>query len=567
MGRIERTNNLLPKCTTGIKGLDEITGGGIPKGRPTLICGNAGCGKTLIAMEFIANGAAYYNEPGLFIAFEETIEELKQNFFSLGFNLSELIKKKKIILDHIHIERSEIEETGEYDLEGLFIGIQNEIEEIGVKRIVLDTIEVLFAGLSNEAIIRAELRRLFKWLKDKGMTTIVTGERGEGKLTRFGIEEYVADCVITLENRVNERQAIRNLRVIKYRGSSHGTNEYPFLINNNGISVLPITSVGLGHEAASQCISSGIPRLDTLLNGKGYFRGSSILVAGTAGSGKTTIAAHFAEAACRRGERCIYFAFEESSSQIIRNMKSVGINFDPMIKKDVFKFQNNRPQLLGLEAHLLNMHSLVDEYQPSVIVVDPITAIAEVGDKKEVRSMLMRLIDYFKYKKITAIYTSLAHAGDTLEKSEVDISSLMDTWIQLRELESGAERNRVMYILKSRGMAHSNQLREFQITSSGVNLIDVYLGTDGKLITGSSRIVQDEIDTAEKIKRGQEIDKKKRQLTVLKKEMESQNEMMRTKLEAEESELNKIIEEAELRESVFLNNRNKMAKKRRADNR
>ncbi|HEY9246317.1 MAG TPA: circadian clock protein KaiC, partial [Candidatus Methanoperedens sp.] len=446
----------LPKCRTGIRGLDEITDGGLPKGRPTLICGSAGCGKTLLAVEFLVRGAAQYNEPGVFVSFEESSEELAQNVSSLGFNLNDLVARKKMYLDHIRVERSEIEETGEYDLEGLFIRLNHAIDSIGANRVVLDTIESLYSGLSNEGILRAELRRLFRWLKEKCVTAIVTGERGENMLTRHGLEEYVSDCVILLDNRVEGQISTRHLRIIKYRGSSHGTNEYPFLIDERGISVLPITSLGLQHDVSTERISSGIPRLDIMLGGEGYYRGSSILISGTAGTGKTSLAASFANAACSRGERCLYFAFEESASQLTRNMRSIGIDLEPWLEQGLLDIFAVRPTIYGLEMHLVKMYKLINEFKPEVVIMDPVTNLISIGSETEVKSMLSRLIDFLKASHITALFTNLSHAGGavSLEQTEFGISSLMDTWILLRDIELGGERNRGLYILKSRGMAH-----------------------------------------------------------------------------------------------------------------
>jgi circadian clock protein KaiC len=466
----------LPKTATGIQGLDEITGGGLPKGRPTLVCGNAGCGKTLLAMEFLVRGATQFNEPGVFMAFEETEKELTTNVASLGFDLDELSASKMILLEHIHIERSEIEETGEYDLEGLLIRLNLAIDSIGAKRLVLDTIESLFAGLPNILILRAELRRLFHFLKDKGVTVIITGERGDEMLTRQGLEEYVSDCVIVLDHRVNEQSSTRRLRIVKYRGSSHGTNEYPFLIDETGFSVLPITSVGLTHAVSSERVSSGIPRLDAMLSGKGFFRGSSILVSGTAGTGKSSLAAHFASAACLREERVLYFALEESPSQILRNMRSIGIDQEPWVNKGLIKFHSNRPTFYGLESYLTLMHKAINDYKPEVVIVDPISSFIVGTNEFDAKSMIMRMVDFLKIKGITGFFTSLTGAGSDLEHTSINISSLIDTWLLLRDIELGGERNRGLYILKSRGMSHSNQIREFTLTDHGVELLDVYVG-------------------------------------------------------------------------------------------
>jgi circadian clock protein KaiC len=477
----------LPKAPTGIQGLDEITGGGLPRGRPTLVCGSAGCGKTLLAMEFMVRGATQYNEPGVFMAFEETTQELTQNVRSLGFRLDKLVKAKKLALDFVRVERSEIEETGDYDLGALFIRLGSAIESIGAKRVVLDTIEALFSGLQNEGILRAELRRLFRWLKDKGVTAIITGERGEGTLTRRGLEEYVSDCVILLDHRVIDQISTRRLRIVKYRGTPHGTNEYPFLIDEKGFSVLPVTSLGLQHDVSEERISSGIPRLDTMLSGKGFYRGSTILVSGTAGAGKTSLAAYFVNAACERGERCLYFSFEESPGQLIRNMRSIGLDLGQWLRKKLLNFHSSRATFHGLEMHLVTIHKLVQEFQPEVVVLDPIGSLIQAGNRRDANAMLMRLLDFLKVQGITAFFTNLSTAGEALERTQVEISSLVDTWILLRNIEVGGERNRALYVLKSRGMAHSNQLREFLLTENGVELMDVYLGPEG-LLTGSSRL-------------------------------------------------------------------------------
>ena len=449
--------------------MDEITGGGLPQGRPTLVAGAAGCGKTLFAMEFLVNGATHYDEPGVFVSFEENAEELAQNVASLGFDLKKLSKQKKLIIDYVRVERSEIEEAGEYDLDGLFIRLGHAIDSIGAKRVVLDTIEVLFSALSNQGILRAELQRLFRWLKDKGVSAVITAERGDGTITRFGLEEYVADCVILLDHRVNEQMSTRRLRIVKYRGTLHGTNEYPFLITKDGISVLPITSIGLDHKAPAGRVSTGIKELDEMLGGKGYYRGSSILLSGTAGTGKSSLAAAFVDAACQRGERCLYFSFEESTEQIIRNMRSIGINLSPHVKKGSLQFHVARPTLYGLEMHLITIHELIKQHKPDVVVLDPITDFFAVGSHAEVKAVLTRIIDFLKANQITALFTSYTEE-DTPNESVVGVSSLIDTWISLRNLENRGERQRGLFILKSRGMPHSNQIRSFNLTDGGIKI-------------------------------------------------------------------------------------------------
>lgn len=553
----------LEKISSGISGLDEITGGGLPKGRPTLVCGNAGCGKTLMAMEFLVRGAVEHNEPGVFMSFEENETELTTNVASLGFDLDALAARKKIVLDYVRIERNEIQETGEYDLEGLFIRLNHAIDSIGAKRVVLDTIEGLFAALPNHSILRAELRRLFRWLKDKGVSAIITAERGDGLLTRHGLEEYVADCVILLDHRVNEQLSTRRLRVVKYRGSVHGTNEYPFLISKDGFSVLPVTSMGLDHPASTERISSGVDRLDTMLGGKGYFRGSSILVSGAAGTGKSSIAAAFVDAAARRGERSLYFAFEESQNQILRNMSSIGLNLKPWVEKGLLQIHASRPSLCGLEMHLLNIYDAVKKFKPRVVVMDPVTNLVSVGTEIEVRSMLTRLIDFFKTEQVTAFFPSLTTSGDS-SQSEIAIASLMDVWVLLRNLESGGERNRGLYILKARGTEHSNQIREVLLSNHGIGLVDVYAGPS-TVLTGSARIEQVGIEKAEVNRRKTLRDRRQREIERERRITDAQVAVLKTSLEAKIEELNQEISEENILEQVNAKGRFNMAALRQAD--
>ena len=563
--RKPRRSPSLPKAPTGIQGLDELTGGGLPRGRPTLLCGSAGCGKTLLAMEFLVRGAVESGEPGVFMAFEENTGELAQNFASLGYDLKALVAQKKLALEFVHIERSDLKETGEYDLEGLFIRLGHAIDSIGAKRVVLDTVEALFSGLSNTAILRAELRRLFRWLKEKGVTAIITGERGETSLTRYGLEEYVADCVILLDHRVDGQMATRRLRIVKYRGSTHGTSEYPFLIDEGGISILPITSMGLKHKACTERVSSGIPRLDAMMGGKGYYRGSSVLASGAAGTGKTSLAAYFAHAAAARGERCLWFAFEESSSQIIRNMRSIGIDLEPAVRRGTLRFHAERPTMFGLEMHLVTIHKLVNQFRPRVVIIDPVTDFAALGGEAEIKAMLTRLIDFFKMQQITALFTSLTAGGTFAESTDVGVSSLMDTWLLLRDVQNGAERNRVLLLVKSRGMAHSNQVREFLLTDHGVELRDVYVGPSGDLLTGSARMALEAQEKAQSLVREQEIEGKNRELERKRQAMEAQIAMLRTEFEVEQAEAAKTIGQDQVRVGVLAGDRVQVARLRQID--
>ncbi|MDB5031725.1 circadian clock protein KaiC [Mucilaginibacter sp.] len=563
--KIISQHSLLLKTPTGIIGLDEITDGGLPKGRPTLICGEAGCGKTLMSLEFLIRGAIEFNEPGVFMAFEEKASELTMNVASLGFDLDKLQAKKKIKLDYVHIDRSEIEETGEYNLEGLFIRLGYAIDSIKAKRVVLDTLENLFSGLNNQAILRAELRRLFQWLKEKDVTAIITGEKGDGpSLTRQGLEEYVSDCVILLDHRVINQISTRRLRVIKYRGSVHGTNEYPFLIDEEGISVLPITSLKLEKEVSSKRISSGIPSLDSMLDGCGFFKGSSILVSGTAGTGKTSIAAYFANETCKRGEKCIYFAFEESPKQIIRNMRSIDVDLQKHVDKGLLKFHASRPTLHGLEMHLVAIYKIIKKFKPDVVVLDPITNLITVGSVSEVKAMLIRLIDFLQEEQITVMFTALTLNNIVNEQTDEGVSSLVDAWILVRDIEFNGERNRGMYIMKSRGMKHSNQVREFIITDKGLDLVEVYLGPEG-VLTGSAREAQKLQEKAGSMLRDFAVSRKDRELIRKRKVLEAKISNLQMEFESAEEELNKMHQQEELIKQMTSSTREEITNIRRGE--
>ncbi|WP_428395562.1 circadian clock protein KaiC [Lichenicoccus sp.] len=555
----DRSPAHLAKTPTGISGLDDLTLGGLPSGRPTLLCGAAGCGKTLFALSFLVNGVTEYNEPGVFMSFEERTRDLAANVGSLGYDLDGLIAARRIVVDYVRIERSEIEESGEYDLEGLFVRLGHAIDTVGAKRVVLDTIEALFAGFADSAILRAELRRLFAWLKDRGVTAIITGERGDGQLTRYGIEEYVSDCVILLDNRVVDQVTTRRLRVVKYRGSAHGTNEYPFLIDEAGISVLPITSAGLGHAISSEPVPTGVPDLDSMLGAGGYYRGSSVLISGLAGTGKSTFGAAFVEAACRRGERCLYFAFEESPDQIVRNMRSVGIDLAPWVASGLLAFEAARPSLYGFEMHLARMNRVIERLAPAIVVVDPISAFR--GPSSEIHATLIRLADICKTRAITTLFTSLSSAGDTMNESERSVSSLMDSWISLEDKEADGERNRVLYLLKSRGMSHSNQLREYRLNDAGIALITPYIGAYG-VLTGSARLSQEAREHEAELGRRQATERRRRELARKRAAAEREIAEMRAAIEAEEAEIATLIAQEEAREALSGSDREMMARSR-----
>ncbi|MET0429444.1 MAG: circadian clock protein KaiC [Microvirga sp.] len=549
----------LTKARTGISGFDDVTYGGLPAGRPSLVCGAAGCGKTLFAVTFLVNGATLFDEPGVFMSFEERAEDLASNVASLGYDLDGLVADRKIAIDHVRVERGEIEESGEYDLDGLFIRLAYAVDTIGAKRVVLDTIETLFAGLTDAAILRSELRRLFGWLKDRGLTAVITGERGDGHLTRQGLEEYVSDCVILLDNRVEDQITTRRLRVVKYRGSAHGTNEYPFLIDEQGISVLPVTSADLDYGASSEVLSSGIAGLDAMLGPGGFFRGSSVLISGVAGTGKTTIASHLLDAGCRRGERCMAFVFEESGAQICRNARSVGLELEPHVDRGLLKFEAARPSLYGLEMHLVRMNRDIEQFRPSIVVIDPVSALR--GPANELQATLLRMVDMLKSRGITAVFTSLRTDGAFDQAGDLGLSSMMDAWIKLQDVDANGERTRTLYVIKARGMSHSNQVREFQMSASGVRLVDAYVGPAG-VLTGTARIVQEAEEQAALQRRRQDSQRRRREVLRRRESLERQIAELRANLELADEEEQVILGEDETREAQLAQERRTIAGRR-----
>lgn len=553
----------LPKTPTGISGLDEVTGGGLPRGRSTLVCGPAGSGKTLLAMEFLVRGVTQFGEPGVFIAFEESSEDLVANFASLGFDLARAEARGELLIDHINVASGDCEETGDWDLDGLFLRLGASIDQIGAKRIVIDTIETLFGAFSNTAILRAELHRLFSWLKARGITAVITGERGEGTLSRHGIEEYVSDCVIVLDHRVTEQTSTRRLRILKYRGSLHGTNEYPFLIGESGVSVLPITSLGLRHTVSAERVSTGVGRLDVMLGGGGFYKGSTVLVSGAAGTGKSSLAAQFCESACSRGERAMYFAFEESEAEIVRNMSSVGIDLRQWVDAGLLEFRSSRPSILGLEAHLFSMQKSVAEFDPAVVVMDPVSDFLRVGTGADVSAMLTRQVDFLKAKGITAMFTSLTSEMATAEADQ-QLASLVDTWLLVKSLEGNGEHNRVLYVLKSRGMAHSNQIREFLLTNQGIELADVYVGPQG-VLTGSARQSQEAKERSDGMARLEDLEQRRVNLERRRESVEAQTAGLWREFEDEAAIVGRLLSEGSTGTEDRAGQRAEQGRMRRAD--
>jgi circadian clock protein KaiC len=553
----------IKKSPTGIEGFDELTLGGLPSGRPTLVCGSAGCGKTLFASTFLLNGAREFDEPGLFVTFEERPVDIVSNVASLGFGMEELIAERKIMIEHIAVDPAELAEIGDYDLEGLFLRLELAIDEIGAKRIVLDTIESLFSAFTNPAILRAEIRRLFDWLKDKGMTTVITGERGDGSLTRQGLEEYVSDCVLLLDHRVHNQVSTRRLRIVKYRGTAHGTNEYPFLIDSDGFSVLPVSSLGLNHKVSEERIQSGVPDLDDMLVGGGFYRGSSVLISGVAGSGKSSLSACFAAAACAAGEKALYFSFEESAEQTIRNMRSIGIDLKLWMDGDKFRHIAARPTFYSLEMHLAVMLREVTRFKPTLVVVDPISAFIGNADQLEVQAMMLRMVDFLKSRGVTGVFTHLTHGQGDVAETDVGLSSLMDAWILLLNRESSGEFNRELYLLKARGTAHSNQVREFLLSSDGIRLVPPYIG-EGRALTGSARRIQEAQDRRREFERAVETERKQAEISKRRQRMKAEIDALHAELEADERELERIRRDEENFEAQAERDRLEMERSRRA---
>jgi circadian clock protein KaiC len=551
----------LAKAPTGIKGLDDVTGGGLPRGRTTLIAGGAGSGKTLLGVEFLVHGALDHGEPGVLLAFEESAADLSANVASLGYDLDRMQADGLLMIDAFRLDRAEVVETGAYDLDGLFIRLGYAVDAIGAKRVVLDSIEVLFAALDNEATVRAELRRLFRWLKARGLTAVVTGEKGDGLITRHGIEEYVSDCVITLDHRVHEQISTRRLRVVKYRGSVHGTDEFPFLITDRGLVVLPLTSAHLDYDASSERISTGVPRLDHMLGG-GVFRGSSVLVSGEAGTGKTTLAAKMLQTSCERGERALFVSFEESPAQLARNMASVGLDLNRWIDQGLLRLWAARPSAYGLEMHLASLLRLVDDFDPSIVALDAMTSVAQNGVAGDVMSLITREVDLLKSRGITAVMTELNRSGE--ETSDVAVSSLMDTWLLVRNIETNGERNRLLFVRKSRGSAHSNQVREFVVNDTGLELLDVSVGPDGAVL-GSARLVVEAESRDAAVRRADDIKRRRDELARRRREVDAQTDALRQALDDEVAEVERLETEGMRLAGVILTDEDAMGVHRWAD--
>ncbi|CAI9408356.1 Circadian clock protein kinase KaiC [Pleomorphomonas sp. T1.2MG-36] len=531
----------LAKSPTGISGFDDLTLGGLPKGRPTLVCGTAGCGKTLFAATFLVHGARELDEPGVFVSFEERPSDIIENVASLGFDLDVLIETEKVVIEHIAVDPSEVAEIGDFDLEGLFLRLELAIDSIGAKRVVLDTIESLFSAFTNQAVLRAEIRRLFDWLKDRGLTTVITGERGDGALTRQGLEEYVSDCVLLLDHRVQNQISTRRLRIVKYRGSSHGTNEYPFLIDQGGFSVLPVSSLGLNHRVFDERVSTGVADLDAMVGGGGFHRGSSILISGVAGSGKSSLAACFVDAACKAGQKALYFSFEESQDQTVRNMRSLGIDLGKHIADDKLRYVAARPTFYSLEMHLALMLREALAFRPDVFVLDPLSAFTETGDRTEVHAMLLRIVDFLKSEGITGVLTHLTQSGQTVIETESGLSSLMDAWILLLNRESNGEFNRELYLLKARGLRHSNQVREFVMEEDGIRLVLPYVG-QGQALTGAARRIAEAEERRREQRREIEAEKAQHLIEQRRRRTLAQIEVLRSELEADEAELQGLVQ-------------------------
>ncbi len=551
----------LAKVPTGIEGFDEITFGGLPAGRTTLLTGLSGSGKTVFGMQFLAQGAARYGEPGVLVGFEETEDELITNAASLGFDFANLISAGKLVIDRISVEPDVVVETGRYDLSALHIRIEHAVDSIGARRIVLDGIPALFYGLTDTSAVRIALTRLYAWLKSKGLTALVTAESNT-ELAQHGLGLSLTDCIVVAGERTRENVSTRYLRVAKYRGSAHGTSEYPCLIGSTGYKVIPLTSITVDYEASTERISTGIPRLDTMLGGQGFYRGNSVMVTGGAGTGKSSLAAHLALATCQRGKRCLYFAFEESQEEVMRNMRSIGVDLRPQVAAGLLKFRSSRATMFGLEMHLAMMENEIAAFQPHVVILDPVSNLLSIGSFNEVRAMVSRLVDFLKGRGITSLLTSLSMTDPP--ESDVGVSSLVDTWMLLTNFEANGEQTRLLRILKSRGSAHSSQVREFIMTDRGVRLEDVYLGPEG-MLTGTARKAQEARELAEADLRLREMERKERQYQQRRAALQAQVAALQAEIEATEVDMEHLRIETEQYEAERTSQREERAHRRWAD--
>lgn len=538
----QRAGNGLAKEPTGIPGLDILLEGGLPAGRLTLVCGGPGTGKTVLGMQILAQGALEADEPGVFLAFEEDRDELLANMTGFGWDLASMERSGKLVVDSAGLSLAELREAGAFDLSGLFVRLQAAMDQVGARRVVIDTIESLFTAIPDVAVVRAELVRLMRWLRDRGVTAFITAPRGNGALTRYGIEEYITDCVILLDQRVAEQGTTRWMRVVKYRGSGHVNDEVPFLIGSTGFSVLPLVSLPLDYQASDRRLSTGVPTLDDMLGG-GYYEGSAVLVSGTAGSGKSSLAAHLLERTCRDGGRAAMFAFEESESVIVRNMRSIGIDLAPWLENDRLRIVSCRPGRYGLESHLVAIHKAVVDFKPSVLVLDPISGFEHLGTVERGKSMVTRVLDLVRREGVTTLMTNLVKGGGAKDQTDIGVSSIMDTWISVRDVESDGERNRAIYIIKARGMAHSNQVREFLLTPEGIQLRPVYTGPAGVLV-GTARAVQEAAEESDARNRAREIERLERHLEGEQRKLEARVAALRAESEAAQDELSAQIDRA-----------------------
>ncbi|WP_240236172.1 circadian clock protein KaiC [Nocardioides sp. CFH 31398] len=521
---------MLEKAATGIEGFDDITFGGLPRARATIVTGAAGSGKSMFGVEFLAQGARAYGEPGVLLSFEETADELVANAASIGVDLRAMADEGTLVVDSAAGDLDDLVQSGAFDLEGLLLRLAAAIDAVGARRVVLDTVETLFSTLPDETTVRREFARLLRWLKERDLTVVVTAERGQqGRLTRHGIEEYVSDCVVVLDHRVEDEVATRRMRVAKYRGSPHGTNEFPFLISGRGLVVMPLHHDELT-EVSEERVSLGIPELDTMVGG-GVFRGSTIMISGSAGTGKTSIAACAADAACRRGEKALFLSFEEPSGQVVRNMRSIGLDLQHWIDKGLLVVQHMRPAITGLEAHLASLHMILDEHPAEVVVLDAVASLSRGVASYASASAVARDIAMLRLRGATTVLTALAGTHDD-PHTDVSASSLVDAWLLVRNVENDGERNRLLMTIKNRGSFHSNQVREFLLTDDGPRLVDVFVGPDG-VLTGSAREQQEARDASTEDARRRDQERRRASIERRREEVEAQIATLRRQLEDE----------------------------------
>ena len=540
-GKVKSSSDIV---STGVKGLDDVLGGGIPQGHAMLLVGKPGTGKSILSMEYLLHGIELHKENGVYISFEESEKQIISNAASFGWKFEEMVKKNKLAISYIDMQPEQMRTVGDYDLSALILRVKGAIKKVNARRVVIDGINNLLSTFDDERIIRSDLLRLIREIKEVNATIFITGERGHDSWSKMGFEEYLADGLMHLDNRTDGNYQTREIQVVKCRGINHYTGKSPFIINSEGMSIRPLITADFDYKVLKSRVSTGIADIDNMLGGKGLYRGSTVYITGPSGAGKTSISSSFANGACSRGERALFLAFEESSDQIIRNMKSIGLSLDKWVNEKLLYFYTARATTNSLEGHLDNIMTMVREVEPTCVVLDPISAFRPIANENETKLMLIRLNDYLRARKITTVFTALSSDGEYSEHADVQLSSIADTWIVVRIMDYKGERNNVMQLMKSRGMSHSRQMKEMYFTGNGLKLQNVYQGPEG-VLTGAARIGQEKYEKLKEARNVIEIDKNRKKIERKKSLLEASIEALKHEYEEELEALHAAIEEAE----------------------